>query len=120
MKTIELGTSRILSRRALLVATGSLAATGCFASFAATRALWKFNDDFGNKWVKWLVFLGLSILPVYSLFVLADVLVLNSLEFWTGSNPLARTADGRRVEFDSPLPPELEAVIDGIAAREEA
>ena len=29
-------------------------------------------------------------------------------------------ADGRRVEFDSPLPPELEAVIDDIAAREEA
>jgi 23S rRNA pseudouridine1911/1915/1917 synthase len=29
-------------------------------------------------------------------------------------------SDGRRVEFDSPLPPELEAVIDDIAAREEA
>jgi len=29
-------------------------------------------------------------------------------------------ADGRRVEFDSPLPPDLEAVIDDIAAREGA
>jgi 23S rRNA pseudouridine1911/1915/1917 synthase len=29
-------------------------------------------------------------------------------------------SDGRRVEFDSPLPPDLEAVIDDIAAREEA
>jgi 23S rRNA pseudouridine1911/1915/1917 synthase len=28
-------------------------------------------------------------------------------------------SDGRRVEFDSPLPPELEAVVEDIAAREE-
>jgi 23S rRNA pseudouridine1911/1915/1917 synthase len=28
-------------------------------------------------------------------------------------------ADGRRVEFDSPLPPELESVVDEIVAREE-
>jgi 23S rRNA pseudouridine1911/1915/1917 synthase len=27
--------------------------------------------------------------------------------------------DGRRVEFDSPLPPELEAVIEDIAEKEE-
>jgi 23S rRNA pseudouridine1911/1915/1917 synthase len=28
-------------------------------------------------------------------------------------------ADGRRVEFDSPLPPDLESVVDDIVAREE-
>jgi 23S rRNA pseudouridine1911/1915/1917 synthase len=27
--------------------------------------------------------------------------------------------DGRRVEFDSPLPPDLESVIDEVAARQE-
>ncbi|MGH9372620.1 MAG: RluA family pseudouridine synthase [Vicinamibacterales bacterium] len=31
----------------------------------------------------------------------------------------AHPSDGRRVEFDSPLPPELEAVVDDIVAREE-
>jgi hypothetical protein len=51
----------------------------------------------GDKWVNWLVFLGLSIIPVYQLFVLADVLVLNSLEFWTGRNPVGRAGDGRTV-----------------------
>jgi hypothetical protein len=50
-----------------------------------------------SKWVKWLVFLGLSIIPVYELFVLADALVLNSVEFWTGSNPIKRRADGSTV-----------------------
>jgi hypothetical protein len=28
-------------------------------------------------------------------------------------------ADGRRVDLDSPLPPELQAVIEGIEGREE-
>jgi 23S rRNA pseudouridine1911/1915/1917 synthase len=28
-------------------------------------------------------------------------------------------ADGRRVEFDSPLPPELESVVDDIAAAQQ-
>jgi hypothetical protein len=34
------------------------------------------------------VFLGMVILPVYELATLADVLVLNSIEFWTGNNPV--------------------------------
>jgi hypothetical protein len=40
-------------------------------------------------------FSGLNIIPVYWLFTLADVLVLNSLEFWTGSNPVKAGPDGR-------------------------
>jgi hypothetical protein len=80
-----------------LGAASSLLLSGCFGSFAATRALWSWNNDFGSKWVKWLVFLGLSILPVYGLFVLADTLVLNSLEFWTGSNPVASAPGGRTI-----------------------
>jgi hypothetical protein len=90
--------------------------TGCFGGFAATRALWEWNDDFGNKWVKWLVFLGLSILPIYSLFVLADVLVLNSVEFWTGSNPVAHGADGRtyaRLPTNDPRTVRVEVRRDG-------
>jgi hypothetical protein len=93
---MEPNESMRVGRRLILTGSGALALSGCFGSFGATRALWSFNDDFGNKWIKWLVFLGFSILPVYALFVLADVLVLNSLEFWTGSNPI-KSADGRTV-----------------------
>jgi len=64
--------------------------TGCFGSFGATTALWKFNKGVSdNKWLQWLVFLGLSILPVYALFVLGDVIVINTIEFYTGKNPIA-------------------------------
>ncbi len=43
----------------------------------------------GNKFVKELVFLGLVILPVYEISILVDAFILNTLEFWTGSNPMA-------------------------------
>jgi hypothetical protein len=85
-------------RRVVLTGACSLALAGCFGSFGATRALWEWNDEVhSSKWVKWLIFLGLSIIPVYFLFVVADALVLNSVEFWTGSNPVASGADGRTV-----------------------
>jgi hypothetical protein len=81
------------SRRGFLVGAGTLAAlgaaSGCFGSFGATTSLWKFNKGVSdNKWLQWLVFLGLVILPVYELFTLGDVLVFNTVEFFTGKNPI--------------------------------
>ncbi|GAC1345821.1 MAG: DUF3332 domain-containing protein [Myxococcales bacterium] len=65
--------------------------SGCFGTFKLTQNLWHFNDGVSpNKFIKWLVFLGLAIVPVYDIAVLADVLVLNSIEFWTGKNPVAQ------------------------------
>jgi hypothetical protein len=85
-------------RRLALSGACTLVLSGCFGSFGAVRALWDWNDDVSSsKWVDWLVFLGLSIIPVYELFVLADVLVLNSVEFWTGSNPVKNAEGGRSV-----------------------
>lgn len=85
-------------RRLAMSGVSLVALNGCFGSFNAVRSLWEWNDDVSDsKWVNWLVFLGLSIIPVYALFALADTLVLNSVEFWTGSNPIERTADGRTV-----------------------
>jgi hypothetical protein len=68
---------------------GSIALTGCFGSFTAVKKLYNWNDSFGNKWVEWAVFLAFSVLPVYEIFALGDVLIFNSVEFWTGGNPLA-------------------------------
>jgi hypothetical protein len=68
----------------------SFGASGCFGGFALTRKLWRFNEEISdNKFVEWLVFLVLIIIPVYEIFTFVDALIFNSLEFWTGSNPLA-------------------------------
>lgn len=82
-------------RRSFAAAALALGSAGCFGSFSAVRKLWAWNDDVGDKWVNWLVFVGLSFIPVYPLFGLADLLVLNSLEFWTGKNPVLATGGGR-------------------------
>lgn len=84
----------------------SLHVSGCFGSFALTRNIYGLNERISdNKFVRWLVFLGFTIIPVYGVGVLVDALVFNSMEFWSGSNPLANAEtleDGTRVVRLSP------------------
>ena len=91
---------------ALFAAVLSLHVSGCFGSFALTRNIYGLNERISdNKFVRWLVFLGFTIIPVYGVGTLVDVLVFNSLEFWTGSNPLANAEtkeEGTRVVKLSP------------------
>jgi len=63
--------------------------TGCYGSFALTKKIYKWNGSLGNKWVKSIVFWVLEIVPVYEVCAWVDVVVLNTIEFWLGSNPLA-------------------------------
>jgi Domain of unknown function (DUF3332) len=97
-----------ISRRLVLslaASTVALGATGCWGSFGATNKLWKFNDGISDsKWIKWLLFLGLIILPVYSLFILGDALIFNTIEFFTDKNPLSGATrdfgNGNTVAFE--------------------
>lgn len=79
----------------LLVGSTSVHTTGCFGSFGLTFKLYNFNKGVsGNKFIRWLVFLGFVILPVYEIVLVADALVLNSIEFWTGDRLASRTDEG--------------------------
>lgn len=72
----------------LAAMTASL--SGCFGEFALTRKVYTWNDGVSDsRFVKTLVFWGLSIIPVYEVAGLADLIIFNLLEFWTGSNPIA-------------------------------
>lgn len=62
----------------------------CIGSFSLTNKLLSWNKQIGNKFVNELVFFAFWILPVYEVSGLADILVLNSIEFWSGSNPVAK------------------------------
>jgi hypothetical protein len=64
-------------------------AFGCYGSFQLTTKVYKFNGGLGNKWVNELGFLVMSIVPVYGVAVFVDAIVLNTIEFWTGTNPMA-------------------------------
>lgn len=69
---------------------GSTLFTSCIGSFTLTNKLLSWNKQIGSKFVNELVFFAFWVLPVYEVSGLADLLVLNSIEFWSGSNPVAK------------------------------
>lgn len=75
---------------ALVVAmAASMMTSSCIGSFALFNKLLAWNNQVSNKFVNEVVFVAFWILPVYEVSALADVLVINSIEFWSGSNPVA-------------------------------
>lgn len=87
-----------ISVAALLIAGTSVVFTSCIGSFALTNKVMSWNRNIGTKFVNELVFLAFWIVPVYEVTALADVLVINSIEFWSGDNPL--TASTKVVDTD--------------------
>lgn len=79
----------ILSVALILALGASSIMTSCIGSFSLTHKLLSWNETVGNKFVNELVFFAFWVLPVYEVSALADVLVLNSIEFWSGENPVA-------------------------------
>ncbi len=75
---------------AVMIAGTSLVATNCYGSFAATRLIYKVNGKIGPEPVKTIVMWAFAIIPVYGVAGLLDLFILNPLEFFTGSNPLAQ------------------------------
>lgn len=84
-----------MKRRTLTVATACLllASTGltsCLGSFELTNKLLAWNKTIDNKFVNEVVFIALWIVPAYEVAGFADLLVLNSIEFWSGESALAQ------------------------------
>ena len=73
---------------AILLGGASMTFTSCIGSFTLTKRVLSWNNQVGNKFVNELVFFAFWILPVYEVTSLADMLVLNSIEFWSGNNPM--------------------------------
>ena len=82
-----------LSVCAIMLA-GAFLFSSCIGSFALSNKVLSWNQQIGNKFVNEIVFFGFWILPVYEITMLADAVILNSVEFWSGSNPIA---DGSKV-----------------------
>ncbi len=82
---------KIIRKTAFVLALGSLTITqtGCFGEFALVRKVYNWNQDIGGKFVNTLVFYALNIIPVYGIASLVDFVILNLIEFWSGSNPVS-------------------------------
>lgn len=75
---------------AIVLCASMLSLPSCIGSFSLTNRLLGWNKTVGNKFLNELVFFAFWVLPVYEITGLADVLVLNSIEFWSGNNPMAK------------------------------
>jgi hypothetical protein len=74
---------------AFTLAVTMLVMTGCYGSNALFNKVHKWNGTVGDKWINSCVHFVFLVLNVYSITMFVDILVLNTVEFWTGSNPLA-------------------------------
>ena len=86
---------------ACLLMSGSILCSSCIGSFGLWNQLKSWNQGVSNKFVNEIVFFAFHVVPVYEVCYLADILVLNSIEFWSGSNPLAEVGTVRTVEGEN-------------------
>lgn len=68
--------------------------TACYGPFNLTKNVYQWNSgikgsgEVSEKWMKELVFFGMIVVPVYMFSALLDAFIFNSIQFWSGSNPV--------------------------------
>jgi hypothetical protein len=63
---------------------------GCYGKMALTKKVYAVNGEVNDKFVRSLVTWVFIIVPVYGVSALADLVLFNTIEFWTGKNPVAQ------------------------------
>ncbi|NDW09548.1 DUF3332 domain-containing protein [Dysgonomonas sp. 520] len=80
---------RFMSVAMIAAISGSVLFTSCIGSFGLFNKVLAWNDSVTeSKFVNEVLFIALHIVPVYEISMLADYLVINSIEFWTSKNPV--------------------------------
>lgn len=64
----------------------SLLFTSCIGPFALSNKLLSWNQTVSDKFVNALLFIVIS--PAYAITLTGDLLLFNTIEFWTGDNPI--------------------------------
>ena len=78
-----------LTLAALTLAVSTVGCVGKNNGFALFNKIYDWNlTASDNEWVNEIIFLGLCIIPVYPICLFADTIVFNSIDFWTGENPI--------------------------------
>ena len=68
--------------------------TACYGPFNLTKNVYRWNSgikgsgEVNEKWMKEFVFFGMIIIPVYMFSALLDAFIFNSIQFWSGDNPV--------------------------------
>lgn len=73
----------------LAMVMGMVSLQGCYGKMALTRKVYQVNGQVGDKFLRSLVTWVFIIVPVYGISALVDFVVFNTIEFWSGHNPVA-------------------------------
>jgi hypothetical protein len=79
---------------AIVVGSFLTVTTACYGPFNLTKNVYQWNSNIkgssevNEKWMKEFVFFGMIIIPVYMFSTLLDAFIFNSIQFWSGSNPV--------------------------------
>lgn len=83
---------------AVVALSASMMMQSCIGSFALFNKVKNWNEHVGDKFVNEIVFVAMWVLPVYELCFMADLFILNSIEFWSGTNPAMASNDVKVVD----------------------
>jgi hypothetical protein len=92
-------------RNALVLALAAIfftTAAGCFGRFRAMNAVYDFNKSASSSTVvRSLLLFAMLVIPIYGIAFLIDWIVLNTLDFFNGTNQVAVQdfPDGSKVEM---------------------
>ncbi len=76
----------LLMAMMVIITTATL--TGCYGKFALTRKIYQANGQISDKFLRSGLTWVFVIVPVYGIAALVDFVAFNSIEFWSGSNPV--------------------------------
>ena len=80
----------------IALALGSMCLSSCIGSFSLTNNVLNWNKRAtDNKFINELIFIVIS--PAYAVCSAADLLVLNTIEFWTGDKVVANVGKTKNV-----------------------
>lgn len=72
---------------------------GCYGNFNLTRKVYQWNGHLGDKWINSVVMFALTVVPVYEACGALDYVVFNTIQFWTGNNPVTLRQGMKEVQF---------------------
>jgi len=101
---------RATAALALVSVLTATASTGCMGTFGLGDKVKRFNlEATENRWGREGIFFVLNVVWVYRICAVLDLFVFNSIEFWSGENPL----NGKKPLVDVP-----KSVVEQIGFRD--
>ncbi|MEN6445677.1 MAG: DUF3332 domain-containing protein [Candidatus Cloacimonas sp.] len=81
---------------AIFIAVGIF---GCYGNMSLTKKVYQFNGSVGDKYVQSIVNWAFWACQVYEIAMVLDVFVFNTIEFWTGNNPITLNEGEQMIKY---------------------